>query len=209
MPDRLSWSNFLIKFLDQISWSKLLIEFLDHICWSTFLIMISFCTDLFSWSNFLLHLSDHALVGLVRNSIELGRIACSIWSLFWPDLIIWSDLIGPVWSKYVAAFVISIKLLVRIACSNFLIKFLDPSFRSRFGRLGSKFYRTSSNCLSELISQLCWPGHSIWTDLIGCHQILLIDPFFWSHIWFKFDNFVLNGDVNFNFTMYWLWCMES
>ena len=164
MPDRLSWSNFLIKFLDQISWSKLLIEFLDHICWSTFLIMISFCTDLFSWSNFLLHLSDHALVGLVRNSIELGRIACSIWSLFWPDLIIWSDLIGPVWSKYVAAFVISIKLLVRIACSNFLIKFLDPSFRSRFGRLGSKFYRTWSNCLSDLISVLTWPDHLIWSD---------------------------------------------
>ena len=99
-----------------------------------------------------------------------------IWPVWSFDLI-WLDLIR---SKFL------IKFLDRISSSYFLIKVLDPSFRSRFGRLGSNFHPTWSNCLSDLISDLSWPDHLIWSDLIGCDQIPIIDLISWSHFLFKF-----------------------
>ena len=100
------------------------------------------------WSKFLFEF-------LVPKSVKF-TVRSDLWSdLTWSFDMIWSDVIS---SEFL------IKFLVRISCSNFLIKSLDPSFRSRFARLGSNFYRTWSNCLSDLISDLTWPDHLIWSD---------------------------------------------
>ena len=127
-PDHLIWSGRISS--DRNSWSNFLFAFLVQI----------------SWSNLLIHLSDHALVGLVRISIELGRIACPIWSLIWPDLIIWSDLIGPD----------QIEIIDQISWSHFLFKFVDQISWSIFPIMIS--FHTD---LFKFLVQLCWSSFPI------------------------------------------------
>ena len=99
---------------------------------------------------------------------KFDQISMKIWSKlveFVSDLISGSDLIWSfdlIWSDLIRSKFL-IKFLDRISGCNFLIKFLDPSFRSCFGRLGSNFHRTWSNCLSDPISDLSWPDHLIWS----------------------------------------------
>ena len=121
--DHLIWSDRISS--DRNSWSNFLIAFLAAI----------------SWSNFLIHLSDHALVGLVRISIELGRIACPIWSLISADLIIWSDLFG----------CDQIEIIDQISWSHFLFKFVDQISWSICPIMIS--FHTD---LFKFLVQLCW-----------------------------------------------------
>ena len=108
------------------------------------------------WSKFLFEF-------LVPKSVKFP-VRSDLWSdLTWSFDMIWSDVIS---SEFL------IKFLVRISCSNFLIKSLDPSLRSRFARLGSNFYRTACPIWS-----LIWPDLIIWSDLIGPDQIKIIDQF--------------------------------
>ena len=117
------------------------------------------------WSKFLFEF-------LVPKSVEFP-VRSDLWSdLTWSFDMIWSDVIS---SEFL------IKFLVCMSCSNFLIKSLDPSLRSRFARLGSNFYRTACPIWS-----LIWPDMIIWSDLIGPDQIEIIDQISWSHFLFKF-----------------------
>ena len=127
-PDHFIWSDQISS--DRNSWPNFLIAFLAPI----------------SWSNSLIHLSDHALVGLVRISIELGRIACPIWSLIWPDLIIWSDLIRSD----------QIEIIDQNYWSHFLFKFVDQISWSSFPNMIS--FHTD---LFKFIGQLCWSSFPI------------------------------------------------
>ena len=132
-----SRSNFLSDLISGLIWP-------DHLIWSGLMSSVrnSWSNFLFafhvqiSWSNLLIHLYDHALLGLVRISIELP-----VRSDLWPDLIIWSDLIGPD----------QIEIIDQISWSHFLFKFVDQISWSIFPIMIS--FHTD---LFKFLGQLCW-----------------------------------------------------
>ena len=119
------WSNFLFEFLVPKSvkfpvrshlWSYLIRSFdmiWSDVISSEFLIKFLVCI---SCSNSLIESLDPSLRScFARLGSNFYRTACPIWSLIWPDLIIWSDLIGPD----------QIKIIDQISWSHFLVKFVD------------------------------------------------------------------------------------
>ena len=97
-------------------------------------------------------------------------------------LILWSDLIGSH----------QIEILDQISWSHFWLLFLDQISWSIFPiTLWSAWFEFPSNLVelpvrSDLWSQLTWSFDLIWSDLIGCDQIPIIDLISWSHFLFKF-----------------------
>ena len=163
-----SRSNFLYDLISGLIWP-------DHLIWSGRMSSVrnSWSNFLFallvqiSWSNLLIHLYDHALLGLVRISIELP-VRSDLWSdLTWSFDLIWSDLIR---SKLLIIF------LDHISCSSLLIKFLDPSFRSWY-----LFIQISSNVSFNFV---CHPFRSVpflfgslfYRVQISCSNLLILLP---------------------------------